>query len=272
MPKHILSLLAVFLSAFILTVSCSGRNDIIPEDTMSQIYYDMYLTDEAVDLNYQYRRMADTLNIYEPVFNRYGYTSDDFRRSVNFYLERPDRFENVFANTKSMLEKHRREIESILEAEGKRPKLWPLIDSLELYTSEGIHIGRPYKNLRMMFFKPDSLIPDSPVIDSAFMERPVKTFLIFNDSALNADDSYRFYKAKSFMDEIKDYQARQDSIMKSKENQKDSIAGLDMDSKRLMMEEMISRHNFSEPRFMSISPEARKNIRNKKMKEYKKTR
>lgn len=273
MQKYIFSLFAVIVSALILIMSCSKKKDIIPEDTLSQIYFDMYLTDEAVSLNYKYRRMADTLNIYEPIFNRYGYTSEDFRRSVNFYLERPDRFEDVFANTKIMLEKYKRGIEAILEAEGKRPRLWPLIDSLELYTSEGIHIGRPYKNLRMMFFKPDSLIPDSPVIDSAFMERPVNTFLIFNDSALNADDSFRFYQAKAFMDEIKDYQAFQDSIAKSKiEGLKDSLAGMDMDSKKLMMEEIISKHNFSEPRFMPISPEAKKNIRNRKTKEYKKTK
>lgn len=256
MPRNILIYIFLTPLAMAMALSCSDKRGIIPEDTMSRIYYDMYMTDEALSINYSFRRMADTTNIYEPIFKKYGYTSEDYRRSVSYYLEKPDRFEDVFVKTKEMLEIRKKEIENILEAEGKRPRLWPLIDSLELYTAEGIHAGRVYKNLRMMFFKPDSLVPDSPVIDSAFMERPVNTFLVFNDSALNADRTFTFYRAKSFMDEIKDYQAIQDSIARSKTDTA-SVMAMDADSRKIMIRDLKLKHKFSEPTFMPISPKGR---------------
>ena len=215
MSRHIPNIRHIFIiltAALLCLSSCREKESIIPKDIMSQIYYDIYLTDEAVDVNYRLRRMADTMRVYEPIFNRYGYTTEDYNRSVNFYMERPDKFEDVFEETKTMLEKRKAELNSILEAEGKRPRLWSLVDSLELYTSEGIHAGMVYKYMRVLFFKPDSTIPESPVIDSAFIERPVNQFLIFNDSALNADKDFTFHSTLGFMNEVNRILEIQDSI------------------------------------------------------------
>ena len=215
MSRHIPNIRHIFIiltAALLCLSSCREKESIIPKDIMSQIYYDIYLTDEAVDVNYGLRRMADTMRIYEPIFNKYGYTTDDYNRSVDFYLERPDKFEDVFEDTKTMLEKRKAELNSILEAEGKRPRLWSLVDSLELYTSEGIHAGMVYKYMRVLFFKPDSTVPESPVIDSAFIERPVNQFLIFNDSALNADKDFTFHSTLGFMNEVNRILEIQDSI------------------------------------------------------------
>ena len=215
MSRHIPNIRHIFIiltAALLCLYSCREKESIIPKDIMSQIYYDIYMTDEAVDVNYGLRRMADTMRIYEPIFNKYGYTTDDYNRSVDFYLERPDKFEDVFEDTKTMLEKRKAELNSILEAEGKRPRLWSLVDSLELYTSEGIHAGMVYKYMRVLFFKPDSTVPESPVIDSAFIERPVNQFLIFNDSALNADKDFTFHSTLGFMNEVNRILEIQDSI------------------------------------------------------------
>ena len=215
MSRHIPNIRHIFIiltAALLCLSSCREKESIIPKDIMSQIYYDIYMTDEAVDVNYGLRRMADTMRVYEPIFNRYGYTTEDYNRSVNFYMERPDKFEDVFEDTKTMLEKRKAELNSILEAEGKRPRLWSLVDSLELYTSEGIHAGMVYKYMRVLFFKPDSTVPESPVIDSAFIERPVNQFLIFNDSALNADKDFTFHSTLGFMNEVNRILEIQDSI------------------------------------------------------------
>lgn len=216
--QNIHFLLIIFTISLLCLPSCKDKEGLIPEDTMAQIYYDIYMTDEAVDVNYRLRRMADTMRVYEPIFNKYGYTTDDYNRSVSFYMERPDRFENVFENTKTMLEKRKAELNAILEAEGKRPRLWSLVDSLELYTSEGIHAGMVYKYMRVLFFKPDSTVPRSPVIDSAFIERPVNQFLIFNDSALNADKDFTFHSSLGFMNEVNRMLEIQDSIKRRQDS------------------------------------------------------
>lgn len=260
MSRHIPNIRYLFLiltAALLCLSSCRDRKDIIPKGTMSKIYYDIYMTDEAVDANYGLRRMADTMRIYEPIFNKYGYTTEDYNRSVNFYLERPDKFEDVFEDTKTMLEKRKAELNAILEAEGKRPRLWSLVDSLELYTSEGVHAGMAYKCMRILFFKPDSTIPGSPVIDSAFMERPVNRFLIFNDSALNADKDFTFYSTPGFMNEVDRLLEIQDSIQLIKDSiqRAERAAGL---------ENTVDRNDTRPPVFKDILDDKRNSIRQRK--------
>lgn len=260
MSRHIPNIRYLFLiltAALLCLSSCRDRKDIIPKGTMSKIYYDIYMTDEAVDANYGLRRMADTMRIYEPIFNKYGYTTDDYNRSVDFYLERPDKFEDVFEDTKTMLEKRKAELNAILEAEGKRPRLWSLVDSLELYTSEGVHAGMAYKCMRILFFKPDSTIPGSPVIDSAFMERPVNRFLIFNDSALNADKDFTFYSTPGFMNEVDRLLEIQDSIQLIKDSiqRAERAAGL---------ENTVDRNDTRPPVFKDILDDKRNSIRQRK--------
>ena len=117
MSRHIPNiryLLIILTAALVCLPSCRDRKDIIPKGTMSKIYYDIYMTDEAVDVNYGLRKMADTMRIYEPIFNKYGYTTEDYNRSVSFYLERPDKFESVFEDTKTMLEKRKAQLNAIL--------------------------------------------------------------------------------------------------------------------------------------------------------------
>lgn len=201
MRAKIFMALPILISGLFTAQSCRDR-DLIPEDVMSQIYYDIYMTDEAVNSNSRYRRMVDTLRIYEPVFNRYGYTTDDYIRSVNTYLERPDKFVKVFEKTKTMLEKREAELQKIIEAQDNTPRSWTIIDSLEILTADGIHSGRFYKTLRMMFFQPDTCVPCSPVADSAFLLGPQSPFLLFSDSATNSDIRFAFYTTKGFMNEL----------------------------------------------------------------------
>ena len=265
MSRHIPNIRYLFLiltAALLCLSSCRDRKDIIPKGTMSKIYYDIYMTDEAVDANYGLRRMADTMRIYEPIFNKYGYTTEDYNRSVNFYLERPDKFEDVFEDTKTMLEKRKAELNAILEAEGKRP--------LELYTSEGVHAGMAYKCMRILFFKPDSTIPESPVIDSALMERPVNRFLIFNDSALNADKDFTFYSTPGFMNEVDRLLEIQDSIQLIKDSiQREDSIQLIKDSiqraeRAAGLENTVDRNDMRPPVFKDILDDKRNSIRQRK--------
>lgn len=198
--KTCIVLLSISLAAAI-TQSCRNRG-IIPEDTMAKIYYDMYMTDQAVKENVRFRRMTDTLLIYEPIFNKYGYTSEDYTRSVNIYLVKPEKMERIFEDTRTMLDKREAQLKIILEAEGKRSRKWTILDSLEILTADGISSGRFYKTLRMMNFKPDTLVPMSPVPDTSFMERPQNPFMLFNDSAMNADSKFEFYKTLGYMEEL----------------------------------------------------------------------
>lgn len=83
--------LHIILFVAVAVVSCRGPR-VIPKDEMSAIYYDMFLTDQQVREEPLLLRQADTMLVYEAVFNRYGYDTDDYLYSVRHYLKDPERF------------------------------------------------------------------------------------------------------------------------------------------------------------------------------------
>lgn len=74
-----------------VAAGCHGPRR-IPRGTMEDIYYDLFLTDARIGENPELRRQADTMLVYEAVFNRYGYNTDDYLYSLRYYLKDPERF------------------------------------------------------------------------------------------------------------------------------------------------------------------------------------
>jgi hypothetical protein len=52
----------------------------------------MFLTDQQVREEPLLQHQADSMLVYEAVFNRYGYDTDDYLYSVRHYLKDPERF------------------------------------------------------------------------------------------------------------------------------------------------------------------------------------
>jgi len=158
----ILSILAV------LTLSCQ-KTATIPKETMVEIYYDMYLLDQSITRN-RYNQLADTLLIYQPIFERYGYTFEDYTSSVNVYLQRPDKFEKIFAEVKKRFESRIRHIEDSLSVADILNISRPIIDSLRALGSNPELTSPYYRALDIMFFSRDtSLLSCYPVPDSAVL-------------------------------------------------------------------------------------------------------
>jgi hypothetical protein len=95
---HILMLLVALLA-----VSCQGPR-VIPRDKMVDIYCDMLLADQQIRDNNVLRNRADTMLVYEAVFNRYGYNTDDYLHSVSHYLGDPERFAKIMGDVAEKLQ------------------------------------------------------------------------------------------------------------------------------------------------------------------------
>lgn len=95
----------IFIAAAILlaAVSCSRGPRVIPADRLSKIYAEMFLVDQWVRNDRELSRMADTSLVYEPVLNKYGYTTDDYLATVDEYLKTPGDFAKIFVRTAEML-------------------------------------------------------------------------------------------------------------------------------------------------------------------------
>lgn len=90
--KSVLISAAVVLTAL---VSCSDRGRVIPASKLTDIYVDMFLSDQWLSSHYSSRKTADTTLFYEPIFRKYGYTVKDYDASVKHYIEKPDEYAKI---------------------------------------------------------------------------------------------------------------------------------------------------------------------------------
>ena len=95
---------SAFLAALLLMISCGGDGRVIPKKKMTEIYADMFTADQWISQNYKASRVADTTMVYEAIFEKYGYNSDDYRKSVEYYIQDPDRFARILRQTVLVLE------------------------------------------------------------------------------------------------------------------------------------------------------------------------
>lgn len=97
----------ISLYAFLLLAGAAcTRHKIIPDEKLAQIFHDAFLTNAYIG---DERVNIDSLNIYEPIFARYGYTTRDVYYTIgNFSKRKSARLGDV---VEMAIEK--------LEAEGK---------------------------------------------------------------------------------------------------------------------------------------------------------
>ena len=73
------------LAALLLTVGCDRPRE-IPDDDLVAIFHDAYLTNAY--FGEKNITNPDSLYVYEPIFERYGYTVEDVQHSIKTFAER----------------------------------------------------------------------------------------------------------------------------------------------------------------------------------------
>ena len=139
--KRFLHIVLVLL----LAVACRGPR-VIPKDTMTDIYTDMFLADQMVRDADIPRAQMDTMLLYEAVFEKYGYDTEDYLYSLRYYLKDPERFGKVFENVAKRLEGEVEALKKIVELRdriaSKRDADYPLVDSLLApFSKESVFVG-----------------------------------------------------------------------------------------------------------------------------------
>ena len=139
--KRFLHIVLVLLVA----VACRGPR-VIPKDTMTDIYTDMFLADQMVRDADIPRAQMDTMLLYEAVFEKYGYDTEDYLYSLRYYLKDPERFGKVFESVAKRLEGEVEALKKIVELRNriasKRDADYPLVDSLLApFSKESVFFG-----------------------------------------------------------------------------------------------------------------------------------
>lgn len=104
--KHILLCISVLVS-----VSCGkDEAEVIPRGKMAEIYAEMLMTDQWINSTPGMRMIADTSLVYEPILEKYGYDNLDYLKSVDYYMNDPERFSRILRSSGELLSRHIKEL------------------------------------------------------------------------------------------------------------------------------------------------------------------
>lgn len=142
--KHIV--LPLVLSAVSLASCRNEEAKVIPRDKLADIYAEMLMTDQWVMLTPGVRMIADTSLVYAPILEKYGFTTADYVKSVDFYMNDPERYARILRTTSEIitdrLEYLREQKKQLLEEQRKKRERERL---RELYQTD-LHVSEffPY--------------------------------------------------------------------------------------------------------------------------------
>ena len=153
-----IAVLAVLICGII--TSCAKEDTrVIPRKKMARIYAEMLVTDQWITSTPGLRMVADTSLVYEPILEKYGYDSDDYRKSIDVYMDDPERFARILRTAGEILQERINELEKqqkILDMKALLPVLEYDIDWNEffpyIYEEPYVH------NYDSITFEPDSVL------------------------------------------------------------------------------------------------------------------
>ncbi len=157
--KIILRHTVIALAAvMILFASCRrDEAEVIPRKKLAEIYAEMLLTDQWINSNYGVRQIADTSLVYEPILKKYGYDSKDYRRSIDKYMDDPERFAKIFKTTCDILDERMADLRRRQKLEEARARLPKFKTDFKVEDFTKYFSGEPYVH----YYDSISVVQDS---------------------------------------------------------------------------------------------------------------
>lgn len=170
--KRIIGYFFIALIFLSIMASCARKARVIPKSKLEKIYMEMLLVDQWIGLEWSNTRVADTSVVYEQIFEKYGYTSNDYRKSVSYYMEDPDRFAKIFENISNALTTKANIIDKEQKDREKADSIRNVIISRNFRRAEIFFYKDvlSYKDSILFYFDSIGIVRSKPVeSDSLFM-------------------------------------------------------------------------------------------------------
>lgn len=104
-------------AALLMCLACSGdKVSLIPRGKLAKIYAEMLVVDQWTQSEPFLRAQADTSLVYEPIFEKYGYDTEDYIHSVEHYMKDPERYSRILRATADMLDQRILELNELKKA------------------------------------------------------------------------------------------------------------------------------------------------------------
>lgn len=201
MRKYIALAVLVFFA-----ISCANQNP-IPEKELTNILVEMFITDATVIApNYRAKfSRKDSIEYYEPILKKYGYSLNDFDQSMEFYSKKPKKLDAIFDNVVIELSKTEEELRAGNEAEmdslrlaelarDTTANLWNQKTEFRL-PSDGRQNGIAYK-ISLVGFGTYTLTADVTVYpDDETVQPSMSAYFYYDDGTVEGVRSIAKYQA-----------------------------------------------------------------------------
>lgn len=200
--KRTLFVLVLIVGCFVFT-ACK-RTKQIPNEKLTEIFKDMYLLNAYID-NTRLSMQLDSVDIYKPVLEKYGYTEADFKYTITESMKRKSfRLSEIVDKVIASLETDYAAIEEKVRWQARIDSLAYAISEENLYSKQEIAIRKAADTLPIdILIKKDKgagrfLITYYYKLDSAnFVEGMVNKHEILNaKGGVVGSSSFRPYPGK----------------------------------------------------------------------------
>ena len=156
--KHI----TVIVTALALLLSSCGKDDeakVIPRGKLSEIYAEMLVTDQWITSTPGMRMIADTSLVYAPILEKYGYDLDDYIKSMDVYMDDPERFSRIFRKSGEIIAERLEDAEIRLTEEQTKAMLPKIVADFRPEEFFPYMFDEPYVHYYdSLTFQPDSAL------------------------------------------------------------------------------------------------------------------
>lgn len=167
----------LYLALCSLTLCCCGSEKdsdvVIGRKTMSRIISDMYLADQYINRNPVMEAQADTMFVYRAILEKYGYTVNDYRFSIKYYLQDHDTYSQILRSSRTILDNRHNQLEKLLDKERKMTNFkldrWWGLDSVRRTHHAELKYDPLLRGIRWMVLPKENIQPwkmsDSAIVD-----------------------------------------------------------------------------------------------------------
>lgn len=168
----------VFWSTALCLMILSGcrPEGIIPPDEMVDMLTAFYEADAVIETvgsaTSEITRHTDSLRVYGPIIERYGYTAETFRESLTWYLRKPDEIISIYDKVLARVTKSSDEAEKAMA----RLAAEEAEEAEEAEKAEKIVEGKDKEDLEIEVeeAEPKPVKPDGPIADTVKPVKPVE--------------------------------------------------------------------------------------------------
>ena len=216
--KGFLQHIVVILAAVVMAVSCSERAEVIPRGKMAAIYAEMLMTDQWINSRPDVRRIADTSLIYDPILQKYGYDHQDYLKTVDEYMNDPERFARILRASGDIIEERLNDLRWELEQRNRLEALRKRIEAMTIKSDFKAEEFFPYLFDEAYIHYYDSLVIeiDSVIQHYRFKDMPTTDTLYEGVRMISPLDSLALADSLAAADSLalKDSLAIRDSLAK----------------------------------------------------------